>query len=245
MRREDAHRGMQSAWMVVTRDCRLRIMVGRRIFHPNPEIRGPGIVLSIVTMKALAESEQRDAAAEALFERRMALVMEAVDLHHTHLVDYLWRLTRQRQDAEDLTQNLWRYVLLHFPEGKITCLSLLRRKAYQLFVDHYRAAVRRREVLTDEVPDIPLTAPREAAYSETAEKELQGRFWSEFEGIELSAQQKEVLWLHARYGFTYQEIEARLGIASSTVGDWVHLGRQRLAAYLDVQQTPQQNRRIS
>lgn len=196
-------------------------------------------------MKALAESEQKNAAAEALFERRMALVMEAVDLHHGHLVDYLWRLTRQKQDAEDLTQNLWRYVLLHFPEAKILCLSLLRKKAYQLFVDHYRAAVRRREVLTDEVPEVPLTVRREGAYSETAEKELQAKFWSEFEGIELSAAQKEVLWLHARYGLTYQEIEARLGIASSTIGDWVNLGRQRLAAYLDVQQTPQQKRRKS
>ncbi|MEO5958786.1 MAG: sigma factor-like helix-turn-helix DNA-binding protein, partial [Opitutaceae bacterium] len=64
-------------------------------------------------------------------------------------------------------------------------------------------------------------------------------------GLDLTAPQKQVLWLHARYGFTYKEIETRLGIPASTIGDWIALGRERLGAALNVQQSPQQKRSLT
>lgn len=171
--------------------------------------------------------------------------MKSVDLHHTLLLGYLGHLTRHRQDAEDLAQDLWRYVLKHFPEEKIGCLPLLRRKAYQLFVDLYRAKQRKRENLTGEMPDLASTVVRENQFSAAEEAALKERFWREYPGLDLTEPQKEVLWLHARYGFTYKEIETRIGIAASTVGDWIALGRERLGAVLDVQQSPQQKRSLS
>lgn len=183
--------------------------------------------------------------ADAVFDRRMERVMRSVDLHQTLLLDYLGRLTRHRQDAEDLAQELWRYVLKHFPEDKIECLPLLRRKAYQLFVDFYRANKRRGEILNSETHELAAPAVQENQFSAAEEGALQERFWQQFPGIELTAQQKDVLWLHARYGFTYKEIESRLGIAASTIGDWVILGRQRLDAALKVQQDAQQNTKLS
>lgn len=179
---------------------------------------------------------QISGAAEAQFERRMERVMTAVDLHHAHLLDYLFQLTRHRQDSEDLAQELWRYVLHNFPEEKITALSLLRRKAYQLFVDHYRAAKRRPEVPLEEVHDRPVYVSREAAFSDAEEGRMKTSFWLEFHGIDLTEAQKEVLWLHGRYGFTYQEIAAQTGVPSSTVGDWIALGRERLMNYLNQNQ---------
>lgn len=170
---------------------------------------------------------------KALFQHRLDKVMTSVDLYQTHLQDYLYRMTRQWQDAEDLLQELWRYVLLHFPEDKIDSLSLLRRKAYQLFVDHYRAAKRRPEIITDELPELPVSGEHQAVITDAGEAELKERFWREFHGIELSDAQKDVLWLHARYGQTYQEIERHLGVPASTVGDWIALGRERLADYLN------------
>lgn len=170
---------------------------------------------------------------EAVFQQRLEKVMASVDLYHTHLQDYLCRLTRQWQDAEDILQELWRYVLLYFPDEKIESLSLLRRKAYQLFVDHYRASKRRPEVLTDELPEVPVSATIQTSFSEKGEAEMKERFWREFHGVDLSDAQKEVLWQHARYGRTYQEIEKELGVPASTVGDWVALGRERLAEYLN------------
>lgn len=173
---------------------------------------------------------------EVVFQQRLDKVMASVDLYHAHLQDYLFRLTRQWQDAEDILQELWRYVLLYFPEEKIESLSLLRRKAYQLFVDHYRAAKRRQEILTDELPELPVNAASQLSFSEANEAELRERFWREFHGIKLSDAQKDVLWHHARYGRTYQEIERELGVPASTVGDWVALGRELLADYLSNQQ---------
>lgn len=196
-------------------------------------------------MNAVATLEPNDTAAEAAFARRMARVMEAVNLHHTHLVDYLRRLTRNSHDADDIAQDLWAYVVVHFAEEQIGNLSLLRRKSYQLFVDRYRAALRRRETITADLPDIALAAPRENQFSAAGEAELREKFWSEFPGIELDAMQQEVLWQHARYGFTYHEISARTGVAPSTVGDWIQLGRTRLTAYLAAQQNLQQKEKLT
>lgn len=172
---------------------------------------------------------------EAVFNARLEKVMVAVDLHHCILHDYLYRLTRHWQDAEDILQDLWRYVLLHFPEDKIDSLSLLRRKAYQLFVDHYRAAKRRPELVEGELPEMPTTGQLQPAVTDAGEAQMKSRFWGEFHGIELTDQQKDVLWLHGRYGQTYQEIAQATGIAPSTVGDWITLGRERLADYLNQQ----------
>ena len=179
-------------------------------------------------MSLPATIEPTDKTAEAVFERRLAAVSRSVDDHHTYLQDYLYRLTRQWQDAENLSQDLWRHVLLNFDEAQISSLPLLRRKAYQLFVDHYRRSVRRGEVLADEVPEVAAQPNTFSDCTDEGEATLKERFWSEYPGVDLTEQQKDVLWLSARYGFTYKEIEARTGIASSTVGDWIAIARTKL-----------------
>jgi RNA polymerase sigma factor (sigma-70 family) len=168
-----------------------------------------------------------DETAEAAFERRMAAIRQAVDDYHSYLLDYLFRLTRQWQDAENLAQDLWRHVLHHFDEDKIHCLPLLRRKAYQLFIDHYRRLVRRGEVFSDSPPEVVET--RTASAEDDDEAGLQQRFWSEYPDIDLSEPQKEALWLYARYGYTFKEIEQKLGTPASTIGDWIALARKKLA----------------
>lgn len=167
--------------------------------------------------------------ADAVFDRRLCAVTQAVDDYHSYLLSYVHGLTRQWQDAENILQDLWRNVLLHFEEDKISCLPLLRRKAYQLFVDHYRKQVRRGEVLSDELLDVPVQATEFGAYTDEDEAALKTRFWAEYPNIPLTEQQKDVLWLSARHGFTYKEIEKRLGVPASTVGDWIIAGRKALA----------------
>ena len=171
--------------------------------------------------------------AEAAFDRRMASVAQSVESYHAYLLDYLYRMTRQRQDAENLLQDLWRHVLLHFEESKIGSLPLLRRKAYQLFIDHYRRQVRRGEVLADEMPEVAVQPTRFAAFTDKEENGLRKKFWGEYPNIELTEMQKEALWLHARYGFTCKEVAGRLGQPSSTIGDWIALGRKKLAEALN------------
>jgi DNA-directed RNA polymerase specialized sigma24 family protein len=171
--------------------------------------------------------------ADAAFDRRLVSVTQAVENYHAYLLDYLYRMTRQRQDAENLIQDLWRHVLLHFEESKIGSLPLLRRKAYQLFIDHYRRQVRRGEILSDEMPDVAAPPVQFAAFTDDEEKGLRKKFWAEYPNIGLTEMQKEALWLHARYGFTCKEVAERLGQPSSTIGDWIVLGRKKLAEIIN------------
>jgi RNA polymerase sigma factor (sigma-70 family) len=180
-------------------------------------------------MTDLKEPLHPKADAEAVFERRVAAVTQSVNDYQTYLRDYLYRLTRQWQDAENILQDLWRHVLLNFDEDKIHALPLLRRKAYQMFIDHYRRQVRRGEVLFDQLPEVPIQAHKVVEFTEDGEAALRDRFWAEYPTLDLSTQQKEVLWLHARYGFTFKEIETRVGVPSSTIGDWITLARKQLA----------------
>jgi len=68
-----------------------------------------------------------------------------------------------------------------------------------------------------------------ASFTDEGESALRERFWTACPGIEPSERQKEVLRLHARYGYTCKEIEAMTGVPASTAGDWLALGRKRLA----------------
>lgn len=178
--------------------------------------------------KIMTPLSQSPDTAEAAFERRLATVTQAVDDYHTYLLNYLYRMTHQWQDAENLMQDLWRHVLMNFDEDKIQCLPLLRRKAYQLFIDHYRRQVRRGEILSDELPEVPVSGAR-ASITDDDEAGLKKKFWADYPKINLTGQQKDALWLHARYGFTFKEIEKQLGVPASTVGDWITLGRKKLA----------------
>jgi DNA-directed RNA polymerase specialized sigma24 family protein len=173
-----------------------------------------------------------DATLDEAFARRMRIIGQSVDDYHAYLLDYLHRLTGQWQDAENLAQDLWRYVVVHFDDDAIRSLPLLRRKSYHLFIDHYRRLVRRGETLSNELAEEPAPPPVND-FTETGEAALRERFWAEYPGIELTAAQKEALWLHARYGFTCKEIESMLAVPSSTVGDWIALGRKRLAEHLN------------
>jgi RNA polymerase sigma factor (sigma-70 family) len=166
--------------------------------------------------------------ADRSFDRRIALVEAAIDLHHTHLTDYLHSLAHNWHDAQDIAQELWKHVLLHFPEEKISQFGILRRKAFQIFVDHYRRRKRKPEAPIDLIPEISTPAQSREAASAEEEEALQERFWSELPGIVLTASQKECLWRHARYGYTIQEIATDLSIPKSTVADWVVLARRKI-----------------
>jgi DNA-directed RNA polymerase specialized sigma24 family protein len=168
--------------------------------------------------------------AEAMFNRRMQLVMESVSLHHRYLVTYLMSFA-PHSNVEDVVQDLWKYVILNFPIEKIQDLGLLRRKAYQIFVDHYRKA-RTLNEMKAKVELEPLPEHGEAAFDDRSEAELKERFWLEYD-IGLTDQQQEVVWQHARYGLTFEEIEMMLGVKASTAFDWVRLARKKLAAVLN------------
>jgi len=182
-----------------------------------------------MALKTISDSSAKTAAEEK-FSRRVELVMASVDLHHTGLLNYL-RSLAGHHDAEDILQELWKFVVVHFAEDKIDCLPLLRRKAYQLFVDHYRRSVARGNLL-EQASQVPPPETQEYVYDDTDEPRLQAKFWQEFP-VDLTDEQKNVLWHYGRYGMTFQEIENKLGVKASTACDWVKLGREKLEPFLN------------
>lgn len=185
---------------------------------------------SMITVNKAPSSEQT---ASGEFDRRMAAVMRAVEDHHAYLQDYLFRLTRNWHDAENLLQDLWIYALHHLDENKISSLPLLRLKAHHLFIDHYRRLTRRGEVVSDTLPEVPEAQDKAHSFSDAGEAAMQERFWENYPDIDLTDLQKQALWLHARYGFTVKEIEGMIAVPSSTIGDWLVLARKRIAEHID------------
>jgi len=163
------------------------------------------------------------------YDRRAELLRQAVGQFHTMLVRYAYSYTRHWQDAENIVQELWKYAIVYLPEEKMNELALLRWKVQQLFKDHYRAAQRRPAIVTDELPERPDTRHQGVESSEAALKE---QFFEQFHDLPLRDDQRDVFWLHARYGFTYQEIAEKTGKAVSTIGDWVALARKVIAEQL-------------
>jgi RNA polymerase sigma factor (sigma-70 family) len=178
----------------------------------------------------MASAKNENAEANAIFDRRQALVIESAGLYHTYLVNYV-RGFAPEEYAKDVVQELWKYVILSFPEDKIQNVGLLRKKAYQLFIDNYRKA----KALSQAKEKLMLEPEREhgeAAFSAKSEDELKERFWLEYD-VGLTPEQKEVVWHHARYGMTFEEIETALGIKASTACDWMKTARTKISQKLN------------
>ncbi len=189
--------------------------------------------MSILKSSELRKGPEPKADLDAAFYRRVELVESSFDLYHSYLQDYLFSLTRQWQDAENLAQDLWRHALLHLPESHIPQLGILRRKAYQLFVDRYRMLVRRKETLTDEVPETGGISGAPEPFTESEEADLERRFWSELGDIGLDEAQRNVVWQHCRFQYTFQELSELTGTPKSTISDWVKLGRMKIRERLE------------
>lgn len=170
---------------------------------------------------------------DAVFDKRMELVMDAVDKHQMHLLHYIQNLTHNYHDAQDILQTLWKHILLHFKEEHINCLPILRRKAYQFYVDAYRFRKRRNEQLTEDYAGIEPVAAHYEAHSDAEEADFYNQFWSEFEGINLNEFQRDCFWRHARYEQSYSQIAKDLNVGKSTVGDAVSKARTTLKNYLE------------
>lgn len=170
--------------------------------------------------------------AKASFEERVELVTESVDLYQKHLLHYVYSMTNQWQDAENIVQELWKFVMVYFKDEHIQHLPRLRLKAKHLFIDHYREKQRKPAIPTDQLPEHRSVKTAPEAYTDDEELRLKAVFFEQYPSIDLTPAQKDAIWLHGRYGFTHVEIAEKTGTAASTIGDWIKLGRKRIAEYL-------------
>ena len=170
---------------------------------------------------------------QSVTDRRAQLLTESAREHHVSILHYVHGMTKQWQDAENIVQELWRYVLIYFPEHNIKRRGVLFDKARKLVIDHYRTTERKPAMGAAELEDHHMAKQSREAHSTAEEARLKNSFFAEYPDLPLTDSQKNVLWLHARYGFTYHEINSMTGHSVSTIGDWIVLGRKRMAAYIN------------
>lgn len=183
-------------------------------------------------MSAILQSGRTMPPPSETFDERIEMVERAIDSHGAYLLDYLTGLTRNRHDAESIHSDLWVYALHRFPAEKIAHLGALRRKAYQLFVDHYRKQRRSPVRVVEDPPDMPASHGQHEPCSEAEQAAFKARFFAEYD-VDLPARHRDALWLHAWCGYTFQEIAEIMGKPSSTIGDWITQARQAFADHLN------------
>lgn len=158
----------------------------------------------------------------------------AMDRFGSYLLWYLQDCCGDRHEAENIFQQLWLHVYQKFPVEKYEHLPLLRRKAYQLYVDHVRSrSVRGFVSYTETLPEPEPASFYAEPATDAEEAQFKERFWETFSELDLPEIQREAFWLHCRHGYAIAEVAQKLNAATSTVHDWVKTVKARCGEYLN------------
>ena len=148
-----------------------------------------------------ADSTNHSASAE----REEALV-RAIDHCGRYVLWYFNSLCQDPSLAEDLSQTLWVYVYRKFSEEEFEHIGFLKRKAHQLYIDEMRKRQVRSMVSFVEEPPEAVAAERGEPSNSAEENQLFREFWEQFASLSFSEIQKQIFWLHCRYGYTMKEV---------------------------------------
>lgn len=182
--------------------------------------------------KRRKERERRKS--ENDLERRKMALVESITENGDRLMGFIASIIQNRQDAEEVYQDLWIRVFQEWEIDVIGETNLLIWQARFMAYDRYRQIARRPvNVIFDDILNTLGKAVPQDAYTREEEIAMKEKLWSEFPGIELDDEIKEILWLHARYNFTYKEIGKMFGHASSTIGDKVKKARRVLNDFIN------------
>jgi RNA polymerase sigma-70 factor, ECF subfamily len=149
------------------------------------------------------------------------------------LYRWLYHLTRDPHSAEDLTQDTFLKAFAHLNrfQAGTNFVAWLFRIAHNNFANYCRANVRKREALSEELPDRQAGPVEEAASSEA----LQGLA----RAIErVPAEFRAALLLRVEEGLSFREIARVLDLTEETARWRVFKARQKLLTVL----TPQLER---
>jgi RNA polymerase sigma factor (sigma-70 family) len=169
-----------------------------------------------------------------MIEKKAAIV-DAIADYGDRLMGLLVSLSGNMHDAKDIYQETWLKVFMspRFDAEQIKKGTLVFVSAKRLFIDQYRknkSETQKRGALAELVfnPKSLQSPVSQDASTRSEEIELKKRFWAGYPDLDLAEEKKEVHWLHARYGFTFLEIEEITGVSSSTACDWVSQSRKAL-----------------
>jgi RNA polymerase sigma-70 factor (ECF subfamily) len=146
-----------------------------------------------------------------------------VHLHHRRVLNFIQQMTRQRQDAEDLTQQTFVKAFQHIRRVDPTrpiinwLLTIARRTA----LNHFRSAKK-----WEYMPaDLASTEPSPARQLE--QQERTENLWARARRV-LSQREFEVLWLRFGEELSTAETASVVGLTQIHVKVLVHRARQHL-----------------
>lgn len=158
---------------------------------------------------------------------------ELVDLHKDRLFAFIWRMTRNHHDAEDICQEAF---LKAF--ASLDTFSTKYRFSTWLFTIGYRVCLnglRRKRNLTGELDVAALSLADENKASQSLESEEAGQLKQKvWEAVDrLSVPQRATVLLFYRHELSCQEIARVLEFPVATVKSHLHRGRGRLREMLE------------
>lgn len=146
-----------------------------------------------------------------------------VRLHSSRVFNFIFQMTRQRQDTEDLVQQTFikAYHNLHRFDGSRPIINWLLTIARRSALNHFRSAKK-----WEEVPDS--AASNEPSPASSAEdREDKENLWKDARRL-LSQREFEVLWLRFAEDLSIEETARIAGLTQTHIKVIVYRARKRL-----------------
>ena len=148
---------------------------------------------------------------------------QLVRVHHPRVFNFIFQMTRQRQDAEDLTQQTFIKAFAHLArfDGRRPLINWLLTIARHTTLNHFRAAKH-----WEEVPEsLAGTEPSPARVAE--DRDHRDTLWARARAL-LSRREFEVLWLRFAEDLSVKETAAVVGLTQIHVKVLVLRARRAL-----------------
>ena len=148
---------------------------------------------------------------------------QIVQLHHRRVLNFLFQMTRQLQDAEDLTQQTFvkAYQHIHRVDPERPIINWLLTIARRLALNHFRS-VKKWEFAPADLASHDPSPARALEHQDRAEN-----LWARARRV-LSQREFEVLWLRFAEERSTEETARITGLTQIHVKVLVHRARHRL-----------------
>lgn len=135
------------------------------------------------------------------------------------LFSFICKKVKNRQDAEDIFQELWLHVINNFDDNQINSTGLSFFKCNQLIINYYKKnnknIIRNCENINFLIEEIE--SNNDNIYLN--QEERKNKFFTQYVNCEITEMEKEILWAKGALNFKLREISEKYQIPQSTIHD--------------------------
>ena len=191
--------------------------------HSRPVLSGP---VNLTYSRTMAEHVDDSALMLRYKDGDIAAFETLYRRHNNSLFRYLLRMSRNRDSAEDIYQDVWRKIIesrqRYRPTAKFT--TFLFRVAHNCFIDHTR---RNKRYSTNDLPDIG-AQPDDGDGPEAAAEKILFRRRMDAAIAELPDEQRQAFLLHEEAGLDLGSIALVCGSTRETVKSRLRYANDKL-----------------